>query len=110
MWMTTNCGKFLKRWEYKPPYLLPEKPVYGQEATVRTRCETMNWFQVGKEVHQGCILPPCLFNFYEEYIMPNVKLDESQVGKIILWFAYIVKQTVAQNTETENSKYFLLLN
>ena len=78
--ITTNCGKFLKRWEYKPPYLLPEKPVYGQEATVRTRCETMNWFQVGKEVHQGCILPPCLFNFYAEYIMGNPGLDESQAG------------------------------
>ena len=78
--VTTNCGKFLKRWEYKPPYLLPEKLVYGQEATVRTRRETMNLFQIGKEVHQGCILSSCLFNFYAEYIMGNPGLGESQAG------------------------------
>jgi len=41
----------------------------GQEATVRTRHGPMDWFQIGKGVHQGCILPPCLFNFYAEYIM-----------------------------------------
>ena len=80
MCVTTNRGKFLKRWEYKPPYLLPEKLVYGQEATVRTRRETMNLFQIGKEVHQGCILLPCLFNFYAEYIMRNAGLDEAQAG------------------------------
>ena len=51
-----------------------------EEATIRTRHETMNWFQIGKEVHQGCILLPCLFNFYDEYIMQNARLDESQAG------------------------------
>ena len=51
-----------------------------EEATIRTRDETMNWFQIGKEVHQGCILLPCLFNFYDEYIMQNARLDESQAG------------------------------
>ena len=51
----------------------------------------MYWFQIGKGVCQGHILPPCLFNFYEEYIMQNARLDESQAGKIILWFAYVVK-------------------
>ena len=50
----------------------------GQEATVRTRHGTTNWFQIGKEVHQGCILSPCLFNFYAEYIMRNAVLDEAQ--------------------------------
>ena len=52
----------------------------GQEATVRTRHGTMNWFKIGKGVHQGCILSPCLFNFYAEYIMRNAGLEETQVG------------------------------
>ena len=52
----------------------------GQEAAVRTRHETMDWFQVGKGVHQGCILSPCLFNLYTEYIMRNARLDEAQAG------------------------------
>ena len=50
----------------------------GQEATVRTRYGTMDWFQIGKGVHQGCILLPCLFNLYAEYIMRNAGLDEAQ--------------------------------
>ena len=52
----------------------------GQEATVRTRHGTMDWFKIGKGVHQGCILSPCLSNLYAEYIMPNARLDESQAG------------------------------
>ena len=52
----------------------------GQEATVRTRHRTMDWFQIGKGVHQCCILSPCLFNFYAEYIMWNARLDEAQAG------------------------------
>ena len=52
----------------------------GQEATVRTRHGTTDWFQIGKGVHQGCILSPCLFNFYAEYIMRNAGLDEAQAG------------------------------
>jgi len=52
----------------------------GQEATVRTGHETTDWFQIGKGVHQGCILSPCLFNLYAEYIMWNAGLDEAQVG------------------------------
>ena len=51
----------------------------GQEATVRTGHGTTDWFQIGKEVHQGC-MPPCLFNFYAEYIMQNARLDEAQAG------------------------------
>ena len=50
----------------------------GQEATVRTGNGTTNWFQIGKGVHQGCILSPCLFNLYAEYIMGNARLDEAQ--------------------------------
>ena len=52
----------------------------GQEATVRTRNGKMDWFQIGKGVCQGCILPPCLFNLYAEYIMRNAGLDEAQAG------------------------------
>ena len=52
----------------------------GQEATVRTGHGTKDWFQIGKEVHQGCILSPCLFNFYAEYIMRNAGLEEAQAG------------------------------
>ena len=52
----------------------------GQEATVRTGHGTTDWFQIGKGVCQACILSPCLFNFYAEYIMRNAELDEAQTG------------------------------
>ena len=52
----------------------------GQEATVRTGYVTTDWFQIGKGVCQSCILPPCLFNFYAEYIMQHAQLDEAQAG------------------------------
>ena len=52
----------------------------GQEATVRTRHGTTDWFKIGKGVCQGYILSPCLFNLYEEYIMRNARLEETQVG------------------------------
>ena len=52
----------------------------GQEATVRTGHETTAWFQIGKGVHQGCILSPCLLNLYAEYIMRNTGLEEAQAG------------------------------
>ena len=52
----------------------------GQEATVRIGRGTTDWFQIGKGVRQGCILSPCLFKLYAEYIMQNARLDESQAG------------------------------
>ena len=52
----------------------------AQEATVRTGHGTTDWFQVGKRVHQSCILSPCLFNFYEEYTMRNAGVEEAQAG------------------------------
>ena len=56
----------------------------GQEATVRTEHGTTDWFQIGKGVCQGCILSPCLFNFYAEYIIRNGRLEEAQAGIKIL--------------------------
>ena len=52
----------------------------GQEATAKSEHGTTDWFQIGKGVHQGCILSPCLFNLYTEYIMGNAGLDEAQAG------------------------------
>ena len=52
----------------------------GQEAAVRIGHGTADWFQIGKGVHQGCVLSPCLFNLYAEYIMRNAGLDEAQAG------------------------------
>ena len=64
----------------RPPDL-PLRNLYsGQEVAVRTRHGAMDWFQIGKGVHQGCILSPCLFILYAEYIIHNVWLDESQAG------------------------------
>ena len=52
----------------------------GQEATVTTGHGTTDWFKIGKGIRQGCILSPCLFNFYAEYIMQNARLDEAKAG------------------------------
>ena len=57
----------------------------GQEAIVRTGHGTTDWFQIGKGVCQGCILSPCLFNLYAEYIMRNAELEEAQAGIKIAW-------------------------
>ena len=63
----------------RPPDL-PLRNLYaGQEATVRTGHGTTDWFQIGKGVRQGCILPPCLFNFYAEYIMRNAGLKQAGI-------------------------------
>ena len=56
-----------------------------QDAVVRTGHGTTDWFQIGKGVRQACILSPCLFNLYAEYIMQNAKLDEAQAGTKISW-------------------------
>ena len=73
-------GKFFDR-NTRPPYLPLLRNLYAdQEATVRTWHGTMDWFQIGKEVHQGCILSPSLFNFSTGYIMKNARLDEAPAG------------------------------
>ena len=80
VWITTNW-KTLQ--EMGPPdhlTCLLKNLCAGQEATVKSGHGTTDWFQIGKGVHQGCILSPCLFNFYAEYIMRNTGLEEAQVG------------------------------
>ena len=67
VWITTNCGKFFKRWEYLT--CLFRNLYADQEATVRTGHGTTDWFQIGKGVCQGCMLSPCLLNLYAEYII-----------------------------------------
>ena len=62
----------------RPPDLLLRNLYAGQEATVRTGHGTTDWFQIGKGVCEGCILSPCLFNLYAEYIMQNARLHEAQ--------------------------------
>ena len=78
----------------------------GQETTVRTGHGTEDWFQVGKGVHQGCILSPCLFNVYAEYIMQNARLDEAQAGikiagRNINNFRYADDTTIMAESEEE---------
>ena len=73
--------KILKEMEIPDHLTCPLRNLYaGQEATVRTGHGTTDWFQIGKGVHQGCILLPCFFNFYAEYIMRNAGLEEAQAG------------------------------
>ena len=84
----------------------------GQEATVRTGHGTTDWFQIGKEVRQGCILSPCLSNLYAEYIMGNAGLDESQAGvkivrKYISNLRYADDTTLMAESE-EKLKSFLM--
>ena len=76
-----------KLWKIPQEMGIPDHPTCllrnmyaGQEATVRTRHGTKDWFQIGRGVHQGYILSPCLFNLYTEYIMQNARLDEAQTG------------------------------
>ena len=88
MWITTNCRKFLKRWEYQTTWPCLLWNLYeGQEATVRTGHGTTDWFQIRKGVHQGCILSPCLFNLMQStsWEMPGWmkhKLESRLPGEI----------------------------
>ena len=82
VWITINCGKFFKRWEYQTTW-----PA-SWETYMQVRKQqlellgygTTDWFQIGKGVHQGCILSPWLFSLYAEYIMRNAGLEEAQAG------------------------------
>ena len=78
VWITRNCGKFIEM-EIPDQLTCLLRNLYAdQEATVRTG--TTDWFQIGKGVCQGCILSPCLFNLYAEYIMRNAGLEETQAA------------------------------
>ena len=80
MWITTNW-KILKEIEITDHLICVLRDLYVGEVTVRTEHgTTTDWFQIGKEVHRGCILSPCLFNLYSEYIMKNAGLEEAQAG------------------------------
>ena len=80
VWITINW-KILKDMGIQDHLTCLWRNLYaGQEATVRTGHGTMDWFQIGKGVRQGCILSSCLFNFYAEYIMRNAGLEEAQAG------------------------------
>ena len=81
MWITTNCGKILQGMGIPDHLTCLLRNLYtGQEATVRTRHGTTDWFQIGKGVCQGYVLSPCLFNLYAEYITQNAGLDGGQAG------------------------------
>ena len=81
VWITKKLWKILKEMGI-PDHLtcLLRKLYAGQEATFRIGHGPTDWFQIGKGVRQGCILSPCLFNFYAEYIMRNAGLEETQAG------------------------------
>ena len=79
VWITTNCGKFLKMGIPEDLTCLLRNLYADQEATVRTGHGTTDWFQIGKGVRQGCIVSPWLFNLHAEYIMRNAGLDEAHL-------------------------------
>ena len=83
VWITTNCGKFWKRWEYQTTWPASwETSMQVKNQQIELVLETTDWFQTGKGVRQGCILSPCLFNFYAEYIMRNSGLEWRLPGEI----------------------------
>ena len=89
MWITTNCGKFLKRWKYQTT-LSASWETGMQVKRQQLEHGTMNCFKVGKGVYQGCILSPCSFNLYAEHTMWHARLDELKAG--IKIFVVVVVQ------------------
>ena len=80
MYITTNCGKFLERWEYQTTSPASrETCMQVKKQQLEVDMEQWTPFQIGKGVCQGCIFSPCLFNLYAEYIMQNARLDEAQL-------------------------------
>ena len=79
VWTTINVENSERDGNTRPPDLPLEKPIC-RSGSNRTGHGTTDWFQIGKGVRQGCILSPCIFNFYAEYIMRNAGLEETQAG------------------------------
>ena len=106
VWITINW-KILKEMEIPDHLTCLLRDLYaGQEATVRTGHRTTDWFQIGKGVCQGCILSPCLFNLYAEYIMRNAGLEEAQAeikiaGRNINNLIYVHDTTLTAENEEE---------
>ena len=106
VWITTNW-KILKEMEIPDHLTCHLRNLYvGQEATVRTGHGTIDWFQIGEGVCQGCILSPCLFNLYAEYIMRNAGLEETQAeikiaGRNLNNFTYADDSTLMAESEEE---------
>ena len=108
-----NCVDHNKLWKILEEIRIPDhltcflRNLYaGQQATVRTGHGTTDWFQIGTGVRQGCILSPCLFNLYAEYIMQNARLDEAQAaikiaGRNINNLRYAVDTTLMAESEEE---------
>ena len=115
-----DCVDHNKLWKILHEMGIPDHLTYflrnlyaGQEATVRTGHGTTDRFQIGKGVRQGCILSPCLFNLYAEYIMRNARLNEAQAGikiagKNINNFRYVDDTTLMAESEEEVNS--LLMN
>ena len=107
VWITINCKKILREMGIPDHQTCPLRNLYaGQEATVRTGLGTTDWFQTGKGVRQGCILSPCLFNLYAEYIMRNAGLEEAQArikiaGRNINKLRYADDTTLMAESEEE---------
>ena len=106
LYITTNW-KILKEKGIPNQLICLLRNLYaGQETTIRTGHGTMDWFQIGNGVCQGCILSPCLFNFYGEYVMRNAGLDEAQAGikiagRNINSFRYADDTTLMAESEEE---------
>ena len=110
VWMTINW-KILKEMGLPDHLACLLRNLYaGQEAKIRTGHGTTDWFQIGKGVHQGCILSPCLFNLYAEYIMRNAGLEEAQAeikiaGRNINNLRYANDTTLMAESEEELSNF-----
>ena len=113
VWITTNCGKFFKRWKYQTT--LPvcwEICMQVKKQQFRTGHGTTDWFQIRKEICQGYILSPYLFNLFAEYIMWNVGLDEAQAGikiagRNINNFRYVNDTTVMAESKEEQKSLLM---
>ena len=87
VWVTTNCGKFLKRWKSRPPYLPPENSVCKSRRNSQNQAQNKGMVPNWDRARQGYILSPCVFNLYAKYIMRNAGLEEAQAGIKIARYA-----------------------